>query len=359
MFKKQTGLTSYEPAPFTLTSMALLDSSPKRAYETKERTLSGIVSWGQRKLLMSEINFFNYYYSPTVHPNALVVYIGAARGDHIPVLSDFFPELSFLLYDPSDFAPSVKRHAKIEVKREFFGIDTARYIRSQNSNRAIFFISDIRTTDKADNKPGPQNILLDNQLQWESIEALMPVQSLLKFRLPYPDQWETYMENNPSEHQPPLTEISTSYEYLKGKIFLQPWAPCRSTETRLVPDIVNGRFVTTIYEANDFQNRMFYHNMIVRETGFFYDPRLNPGAFYGPELLNDWDSTSEVFTLLDYLEKTDPGIKGAPRTKIVNAINALSSYITNNIQPEGAEPVTISDVRRSLHRSIKLIRVKE
>jgi len=49
---------------------------------------------------------------------------------------------------------------------------------------------------------------------------MKPKKSLLKFRCPYPDK-----QNG-----------KKNLKMYKGLIYLQPWAPPRSTETRLVPD---------------------------------------------------------------------------------------------------------------------------
>src|SRR5437588_8435378 len=61
--------------------------------------------WGQRKLLNSEIDFLtNHTDSKT---NYICVYAGAADGQHMPYLSSLFKNISFHLYDPAKFHPSV------------------------------------------------------------------------------------------------------------------------------------------------------------------------------------------------------------------------------------------------------------
>ena len=48
-----------------------------------------VCHWGQRKLLLSEVEFFTTFFDPLA--SALVIYAGAAPGHHIPLLSEMFP----------------------------------------------------------------------------------------------------------------------------------------------------------------------------------------------------------------------------------------------------------------------------
>jgi hypothetical protein len=54
---------------------------------------------GQRKLLLSEIEFLTLF----ARPGDVVVYAGAAPGYHIPYLLDLFPFIKMVLVDPRQF----------------------------------------------------------------------------------------------------------------------------------------------------------------------------------------------------------------------------------------------------------------
>ena len=72
------------------------------------------IHWGQRKLHLSEIDFF----TSNTDKNELytVVYAGAANGHHIPLLSKMFPNLEFHLYDPAPFSPLIdKGNTKLKI----------------------------------------------------------------------------------------------------------------------------------------------------------------------------------------------------------------------------------------------------
>ena len=82
-----------------------------------------IIHIGQLKLFMGELTFLLTYYKPT----AIVVYVGAAPGGHIPFLASLFPTIKFILYDPRDFdienankIMKLKTNKQIIVKQKLF-----------------------------------------------------------------------------------------------------------------------------------------------------------------------------------------------------------------------------------------------
>ena len=72
----------------------------------------------------------------------IVIYAGAAPGNHIPFLSFLFPFVKFICVDPRPFA--IQETARIEIQQRMFTDDYARAAPQSNSNRLVLFISDIR-----------------------------------------------------------------------------------------------------------------------------------------------------------------------------------------------------------------------
>jgi hypothetical protein len=118
------------------------------------------VHWGQRKLLLSEIEFLTHY----AEPGITVVYAGAAPGTHIPYLAGLFPGVSFVLVDPNKF--NCVSSGRIVVRQEYFTHEvraSGRVIKACNApllmkgrsgdhqvakefvGKKTLFISDIRT----------------------------------------------------------------------------------------------------------------------------------------------------------------------------------------------------------------------
>lgn len=68
---------------------------------------------GQRKLFMSELRFLNEETDGT----GLVIYAGGCPGNHIYELSIYYPEIRFLVIDPSGFQPYITEKLKFEHNR--------------------------------------------------------------------------------------------------------------------------------------------------------------------------------------------------------------------------------------------------
>jgi hypothetical protein len=85
-------------------------STPKAPYRKIPHERRTVNHWGQRKLMLSEVEFLTRFYDhDTTH---LVVYAGAAPGCHTTHLAQMFPKCNFILVDPADFkvngAPDVR-----------------------------------------------------------------------------------------------------------------------------------------------------------------------------------------------------------------------------------------------------------
>ena len=159
--------------------------------------------WGQRKLLLSEIEFLTLHADPRTP--TLVVYAGAAPGAHIPYLSELFPGIKFVLVDPASFCDGIEC-PHIQIRQRCFTHATAVELSQwcQENHTVLLFISDIRASDETSSEQiSNQNegqINVDMQWQMDWVNIMRPHASMMKFRLPYG---------------------LGSTEYLSGKIFFQ------------------------------------------------------------------------------------------------------------------------------------------
>ena len=78
-----------------------VDSAPEQRYNRRVDDIKTIVHWGQRKLLLSEIEFLTMVGPDESIEGATVVYAGAAPGTHVEYLSSLFPSVRFVLVDPA------------------------------------------------------------------------------------------------------------------------------------------------------------------------------------------------------------------------------------------------------------------
>jgi hypothetical protein len=202
---------------------------------------------GQRKLLLMEIEFLcNYSRSGDT-----VLYVGAAPGDHIPLLAGvLFPHLQFILYDPAPYASDIigyKRLSNVEAHNCLFDDTWADQYRHDIGGSSILFISDIRRVQ--DNEDLVED---DMRLQARWYELLKPRHAMLKFRPRYG---------------------AGNTIYLDGQLLLQPYVSHRSTETRLIVSAQSSNcdsgkdgssFPYCIYDNLVYEQRMFYLNTQIR-----------------------------------------------------------------------------------------------
>jgi hypothetical protein len=234
--------------------------------------------WGQKKLLLSEIQFFTRICKTLKTKNLkdyTVVYVGSAGGHHLPILYDMFPELIWLLYDPAPFSKEVMQHPTLNktvfVYNMFFTDETIKHVNENCKNRKILFISDIRVDVKE------VKIIQDmrDQAFW-GMELNAPFM-LLKFRLPYEDLDEIPKNNKQLNLNKDIinnpdfnTDKDNHMVYLKGDIYLQIFPPPYSGELRLFIEQRNNKYDLEEYNYLDIENKIFKYNFQYR-LNFYCD----------------------------------------------------------------------------------------
>ena len=218
-----------------------LNDHVKNKFNTQ---LNILLHQGQRKLFLTELYFLAMYAELSKH----VLYIGAAPGEHISILSFLFPSHTFYCYDLTPF--KIKSTPKIKLFKQFFTEkDIPQYI-----NKNVLFIADIRSRPIS-----TESILNDMNKQSEWIKQLNPIKSIIKFRAPY-----AYSNYCLEQVNTVLTNSSKDciYKYLNGDLLIQPWSRIISSELRL---IISRPITEKEYNCNEIDNKMLYLNMIIRK----------------------------------------------------------------------------------------------
>ena len=227
----------------------LPDDAPKAVYRSRKGERKTVIHWGQRKLLMSEIEFIQMCLPP-LDKRCVVIYAGAAPGTHVVILSKMFPEHRFVLVDPAGFHVEADGD-RIITRIAFFTDELAQALKEEYEGWHVLFVSDVRSTDheRESEEENERRIKMDmeSQAQWHRI--LRPFKSMLKFRLPY-------------------TAGTTAY--LDGPIFLPVWGPISTTECRLVVDTDAGE---RIYDHTEHEQKMFYFNTTTRPAEYAHGVR--------------------------------------------------------------------------------------
>ena len=212
---------------------------PVVEYKHDTKMLNMNLHWGQRKLMLTEIEFLGFVrdlakLDKTDTHDFVVVYIGSADGRHlIPMIDQVFPKVfsEFHLYDiPKRYSTPVqiatkkgtRSGAKIKIApyepteegtvTGFFTDSVCENYTKKEYKDRVVFISDIRVN--TDN----ESVLNDHLSQDRWIRAIKPYASMVKFRYPFA------MEKG---------EIMPKYPHLSGAMFLQCYPPPCSNEVRL------------------------------------------------------------------------------------------------------------------------------
>lgn len=325
----------------------------KKGYSTDMKLPS--VHTGQRKLFVNELQFLNKYTDGT----GLVIYAGGCPGDHLYELSLYYPEIRFIIIDPSTFEPKIngkKRWRKGSENEKIIRIDSElnNIGNLYNSNYRLFWLKDLCCSELINNmltniretvpdlkyylwsdirtgcgaagefggkkrvtaqSPTDGDILWNLAMQYNWVKETKPDYCMLKFRLPnYRDKQIDFMRfvikpevSREFAKSPELNMIggfrNKSFNYPAGTIYLQPWCKAQSTESRLViskEDILN----LVLYNKKEYNSVFKYYN---------HSDRISQNNDFAIEVdtLEEYlrinsDSQNDIKTLTTRLDKIIP-----------------------------------------------------
>jgi hypothetical protein len=284
------------------------DITNQAQYLGEARDFQSRCHWGQKKLLLSEIQFLTKV-CQKLNTKSLkdyaVVYAGAAHGFHFPILYNLFPELIWLLYDPARFSKEAYMHPqkeKVKIFNQFFTDDTIKHAKQNSENRKILFISDIRLT------PDEEAVMKDmtSQAKWGT--DIGADYMLLKYKLPYDDEnTKLYKTNTINDLQinpkyiknPDLKADDKTFLYLKGDVYIQLFAHIHSVELRLMVENVNGKYELDTINYGEIEKKMFYFNTNLRTSWWTKDYDF---LHYIPGYDSSIECVMEYFIIKNYYE---------------------------------------------------------
>ncbi|CAF1645437.1 unnamed protein product [Rotaria magnacalcarata] len=254
--------------------------------------------WGQRKLLLTEIEFLTTYGAGR---QFLVIYAGAAPGSHLNFLSSLFPNLEFVLFDTAQF--DVQPTDRITIRKQKFDTNVARNCAS--STLDILFICNVHTFNSYQYQEQDTVEDMENQKVWHKL--LKPHMSLLNFRLP---------------------RKSGKFEYLNGQPIIEPWASKRAIECRL---LVEREAKPKQYDSTTFEDALTYFHNITRIV--YYEHNIQYDEAEG--LDHCYDCRTEIFILQQYLSIIQNVTDEADLTKrTVQMSSDISRRIVNKTREQ-------------------------
>lgn len=272
-------------------SLFYSDSSPSEPY-AREFFENNILHYGQLKLLINDIFMLTLFWNPKEIPNPLFLSVGAASGQHYPILAELFPDVNFVFYDPAHFAYSNKHMdinygpGRFVINRKLFTDEEAAKFVGRND---VFFTSDIRRgseLDVDDLDVTNEVITEDMNMQMRWVEIINPAHAMLKFRLPYINE----------------DKEEILVDYLDGFLLKQPYVSYKSTECRLFPIKRNGTFVKRKWSSILHQDQCFYHNKYLRREKY-QNPLTGLNEPIRSDIPNDYDNVAIFYLLKTYLQK--------------------------------------------------------
>lgn len=250
-----------------------------------------------RNLLLNCIHFLVNYGSLS----NLVVYLGAAPGFHLPILSHMFPKHHFILIDYDKFKiPPISNVNIIYIDSEYQKFDQISILLK---NKNCLFISYLRKAI-GDNQ-NQDRLLSDNLRQIRWVELMKPIAAMLQFTC-LSNFNETVMFN--------------------GQIYLHPWSEINDINTSLV---TLKPYSLKSYLSRKYFNQLTYFNNIVRQS---------PSACHP----SSYDECMEIVILGQYLNQ----YRDSRKTTLFDDIASLSTQIIESIKENQKTDVTKLDHRR-------------
>lgn len=355
-------------------SFTLNRLSPVRQYALRDRSenYGSIAPWGQMKLLVRDITFLVFHWDQKQYPEAVLVVVGGAPGNHYPQLSKMFPTLQIHIYDkspPDNWAVTATDRITV-YNQEFTDADAEQWAQVPN----VYFTSDIRSSNIQEQEmrflaaagisvdgnnlpivkePGDKvlitkalrdgaeslerSIWADMELQQRWVRIITPRAAGLKFRLPWPDKG--------------MDDIQT---YLKCTIYVQPFATIRSTETMgvAVPNAA-GEYEMAEWSLVEYDQLLAAHNY-----GRAHNTYQNPfngtsKPVYAPELLTDFDSIYTTALLMAYWRYYNVPESFNLELNVIALFDSMMKSISNTVAPRAQlRPKTLSIIREGKSVSI-------
>jgi len=272
-------LSSHLPAKLPDFTRTLSTESFERVYRRRYTdTIKSVVHWGQRKLLLSEIEFLTEF---TNAGNLTILYVGAGPGHHIPLLMSLFRKQvrRWIFYDSTPFSFSSSEN--VEIYNRYFSDEDACNLKIEKDSK-LLFICDIRNLShgRLEASESERAVTDDMRMQERWVKLMRPYKSMLKFRLPY---------------------VAGSSTYLKGELRLPVWGPQTTTEVRLIVDEAAESYS---YDHQKHWQQMFYFNTVTRVMVYPCPVKADRTSRLLAGLCGCYDCTAEMSILKGYLEAT-------------------------------------------------------
>lgn len=313
--------------------------------------------WGQRKLFYSELEFLSIVSTKiNIHKDeCLIVYIGAAEGQHINLFKILFKNTQFLLYDPNEFKVlenEIEEENKqfiIKTGEEgFFTNNTVKEVLNIANGRKIILICDIRGQDyETSDKKYKEDMVWRNMLEQQKWGIMLDAEfMLLKMRFPF-NLKSNDLEYNLEDELKNKIIINNNNEmnnvmYLNGKIYLQIHAGVRSAESRLFVSKIKyyenntdykeeqqEKYELKYYNIQKYEEQLNFFNLNDRVMIFTYEKSQDMiNHLLGFD--NSYDMVCEYYICSVYLKKYKKEVNDKKlHCEIIKLMHLINEFFYN------------------------------
>lgn len=306
---KLSDITHMETNPKKLEYYTMIDKSfPRKPYKKEKNHFRPVLHWGQLKLFLSEVELLNLIIAGKINNTGkppLLLYVGAAPGNHTNFLSDMYPDVKFDLWDGQPFVCRETDRIKIH-NNYFFNEDAERYVKQGYMDKYFtILVSDIRRASDEETVKGDMAMQLD---WWK---AMKPDLAMFKFRLP----WSGGIT-----------------EYPEGDIYTQAFPGTNSSEMRL---IFKGDAKLIAYDNRKYEEQCFYHNQERRGQCFNHPKFPNKNYSIEKDGFDNCYDCIKMITLIDeYLTLIKKPNQESDIRKFIKVIEKEISQGKRNIRSE-------------------------
>ena len=227
--------------------------APKVEWRSLDRRRTATnCNFGQRKLLFGEIEFLTKIHKKYNLRDVLCLYVGSAPGDHLPLLMELFPTLTFFLVDPLAHVPEVVARPQVaKIIQGVYDESTCKTVLNTLESvgkRWLILISDVRSRTGEGDRGVWKDMVA--QQEWVLQYSKKPLVGYsLKFRLPLE------------------LDSERVFSYLTGSLYYQLYAPISSTETRLCRVVEPGEKLKDLrqYDASVYRDELYWFNNVGRQ----------------------------------------------------------------------------------------------
>lgn len=311
--------------------------------------------WGQRKLMLTEIDFFNRIEKKIgINKKIALVYPGSAIGTHLLFMMELYPNIHLYLWDPRIFHRSLmatdRRRRGFDANRAynigrvfinpdmtndeyedwlsipdaekgenskgygFFTKKSSDYFNEHYADKYshVCFVTDIRLFDFSEKteliRMMNTSIVKDKRYKkiWRSTKNKMNSYYERDMSLQRGWFYDVKADFGLFKFKPPKSG-DTDFLYPEGDVIVQPWGPATTTESRLFV-LKNAKHVK--YNPKIYEDRFRYVNSISRMLSInsFRDTKIGEFSLYEiwtgliPDSHIQLDAFIEADIVHDYLQ---------------------------------------------------------